>query len=151
MAPGTTAMAPAISVSDSASPSDDLLVAFGNVFFTNTANQTVTITNDGAANVVLGTIGAANALDAPFSIVGSCSARTLAPTESCSFIVEFATDVPEVYNDSFDIPSNDPDEPSITIAVSATSQQLPKGGSSAVDLWSLALLAGLPLIRRRRR
>jgi hypothetical protein len=150
---GASSMGPAISVSDSVSPADDLQVDFGDVFLTATANQTVTVTNDGSADLVLGTIGAVNPLDAPFSILpvaDTCSARTLEPAESCTFIVEFATDVPEIYNDSFDIPSNDPDEPSITVAVSATGQQIAKGGSSAVDFWSLALLAGLPLIRRRR-
>lgn len=150
---GASSMGPAIVVSDSVSPADDLLVDFGDVFLTATANQTITVTNDGAADLVLGTIGAANPLDAPFSILAvadTCSARTLEPAESCTFIAEFATDVPEIYNDSFDIPSNDPDEPSITVAVSATGQQIAKGGSSAVDFWSLALLAGLPLIGRRR-
>lgn len=151
---GTSAMGPAISVSDSSGAADDLLVAFGNVFLTNTANQTITVSNDGSATLELGTIALANGLDAPFSILGvadTCSGRDLEPTESCTFIVEFAADVPDVYNDSFDIPSNDPDEPSITVAVSATAQQIAKGGSSAFDFWSLSLLAGLPLIRRRRR
>lgn len=149
---GTSSMGPAISVTDSTGAPDDRVVAFGNVFLTATANQTLTVTNDGSANLVLGTIAVVNGLDAPFSILGvadTCSGSTLEPAESCTFIVEFAADVPDVYNDSFDIPSNDPDEPSITIAVSATGQQLPKGGSSAFDFWSLSLLAGLPLIRRR--
>ncbi|MEQ1802398.1 MAG: choice-of-anchor D domain-containing protein [Gammaproteobacteria bacterium] len=151
---GTVSMGPAISVTDAVSPTDDRAIDFGDVFLTNTVDQTVTVTNDGSGDLVLGTVGTANPLAAPFSILpiaDTCSGVTLAPAESCTILVEYAADLPDVYNDSFDIPSNDPDEPSVTVSVTATGQQISKGGSSAFDPWSLALLAGLPLIRRRRR
>jgi outer membrane protein OmpA-like peptidoglycan-associated protein len=59
------------------------------------------------------------------------------------------------FSDSFSIPSNDPDEATVTIAVSGSGDQsatlVIDGGSSALDPWSLAFLGGLPFLRRRRR
>ena len=50
-------MGPAISVSDSSGAADDLLIAFGDVFLTNTANQTITVTNVDSTPVTVSSIG----------------------------------------------------------------------------------------------
>jgi hypothetical protein len=146
---------PDIAVTDSVAPANDLSVPFGSVGVSDTETETITVTNDGSDNLVIGNV-TAPAL--PFSITGdTCSAQTLAPTDTCTITVEFTPDDAVVFNGSVGIPSDDPDENPVTVALSGTGSAAPvgevviDGGSSAVDPWSLALLGGLPFLRRRRK
>ena len=83
------------------------------------ATQTVTVTNSGGANLLLGTVALANPLAPPFAIANdTCTAATVPPTASCTFDVTFSAGLGRAFTDSFDIPSNDADEPSVTVAVS---------------------------------
>jgi len=141
-----------ITVTDSVAPANDLTVPFGNVVLLDAESQTITVTNDGSTDLA---ISGVTAPAAPFEISSNlCDAQTLAPTESCTITVEFTPDVAQVYNSSVGISSDDPDEATVTVALSGTGvdgEIVIDGGSSAVDPWSLAFLGGLPFLRRRRR
>ncbi len=126
---GTVAAVPDISVTDDTLPDDDLLVPFGNITEGTTRDLTVTVTNVGGADLVLGTIAGTNPLAEPFSLAtNDCSGQTLAPTASCTFITRFAPAGTGAASDSLDIPSNDPDEPSVLVSVSGTGITLGEGG-----------------------
>ncbi len=147
---GTAALVPNISVTDSVYPNNDLLVSFGNVAQGNTSNQTVTVTNTGTGNLIIGSVASANPLAAPFSITANgCSGHTLAPGAACILAVRFAPGSLNAFTDSFDIPSNDPDTPSVTVSVAGVnSPQM--GGSIQGNPLALAnavsTVAGLPLL-----
>jgi hypothetical protein len=81
----------------------------------------VTVTNTGPGALVLGTVGMANPLAAPFAILAdTCSNATLALSQSCVVTVRFVPATEGSFADSFDIPSNDADENPVTIALSGT-------------------------------
>ena len=106
---------PDITVTDNKGTADDLDVPFGNVTEGETVDAAVTITNDGSANLIIGTITAPLA---PFSVNdAACSGQTLAPGTSCDCTVTFAPSSPGPFNSSFSIPSNDPDENLVTITL----------------------------------
>lgn len=116
---GVDAPVPDISITDPVAPFDDRSVPFGTVI--GVSEQTVTVSNTGTADLSLGAIASANALDVPFSIVDdNCSAQTLEPDEICTFGLRFAPVAVGNFSDSLDIPSNDPDEPAVTVEVSGT-------------------------------
>jgi hypothetical protein len=111
-----------VSVTDSAAPATDLKVAFGTVAAGSSSAQTVTVTNTGNADLVLGTIASADPVQAPFAITtDTCSGRTLLPTENCTLTVEFGSVSAGTFADSFDIPSNDPDESTLTVSLDGVS------------------------------
>ncbi len=111
-----------ISVTDSVSPATDLQVPFGTVSVGRAVNQTVTIANTGSGNLVIGSIASVNPLAAPFSIANDmCSGKTLSGGSSCTLTVSFAPTAIGTNSDSFDISSNDPDQPSITMQVNGVS------------------------------
>ena len=115
---------PDITVTDSAAPDNDLQVLFGSVTQGFSSDETVTITNDGAANLVIGAIASADPLSVfAFSIpTDTCSNQTLAPGVSCTLTVRFSPTASDLgtIGESFDIPSNDPDENPVTVSVSGT-------------------------------
>jgi hypothetical protein len=118
---GGTVTAANIAVTDSVNPNNDLQVPYGSIAQGNTSDQTITVTNSGNANLVIGTIASVNPLAAPFSItVNNCSGQTIAPAGSCTLTVRFAPAGTGSFTDSFDIPSNDPDTSSVTLTLSGT-------------------------------
>jgi hypothetical protein len=118
---GAATPVPDITVTDSVSPAGDHQVAFGTLTAGNSSLQQVTVTNDGTAGLIMGSVAASDPLNAPFSIqTDTCSGTTLAPSGSCSMQVLFAPSTEGVFNDSFGIPSNDPDEGLITVSVSGS-------------------------------
>jgi len=109
---------PAITVRDSIDPYDDLQVPFGSVTEGSLSEATVTIANDGDDSLIIGAVGT---LEAPFSIeTDNCSQETLTPGASCTLAVRFEPTTTGTFNDSFDIPSDDPDEDPVTVNVSGT-------------------------------
>lgn len=115
----TAAMVPDIAVTDTSGSPSDLLVGFQNVLISESADQTVTVTNDGAVDLVIGTVGQADPLALPFTFVtDNCSGQSIAPGASCTITVRFAPEAVAAYMDTFDVPSNDPDEPTVTVNVS---------------------------------
>jgi VWFA-related protein len=97
----------------------------GNVVLDNVLDQSITVRNTGSLRLTIGNIAQANTLALPFSIVNdSCSGRALSASGSCTFQVRFQPPDQLNYNDSFDIPSNDPDENPVTVTVSGTGKAL---------------------------
>ena len=120
---GTAAPVPDIDVTDSVDPSNDLKAPFGDVTVNDTSDKTVTVTNNGSADLIIGTIANANPLALPFSIVtDNCSNQTVSPAVNCTLEVRFSPTATASYTDSFDIPSNDPDEDPVTLTVSGTGE-----------------------------
>ncbi len=112
---------PNIAVTDSVAPIGDFMIPFGNVTEGNTSDQTVTVTNSGNADLVIGTVASANPIAAPFSITANnCSGQTIAPAGTCTLTVRFAPTAVGAASDSFDIPSSDPDTATVTIGLSGT-------------------------------
>jgi hypothetical protein len=118
---GTTTPVPVISVTDSIAPNNDLSIPFSDLTEGLTSDQTVTITNTGNADLIIGTIAGTNPLAAPFSITtDNCSGQTVAPAGSCALTVRFAPTAVGASSDSFDIPSNDSATGTITMNVTGT-------------------------------
>ena len=113
---GVAAPVPNIVVTDSIAPVNDAQLPFGTQAIGSQSNQTVTVSNNGAADLVIGQIGVPNGLAAPFSVQSdTCSAQTLATSGTCTVTVRFAPSVLGGASDSFNIPSNDPDTASVTV------------------------------------
>jgi hypothetical protein len=128
---------PDITVTDSSGAVNDSLVAFGTVSGGGASSHTITIANDGNTSLVLGSIALANPLAQPFSLIYAnfCSDSTIYPGDNCSLTVLFTPVSNGVYNDSFDIPSDDPDENPITITISGTGTNIVfPPGSNAPDI-----------------
>jgi hypothetical protein len=118
---GTAIPVPVISVTDSIPPATDQLIPFGGVTVGASADATVTISNTGTADLVLGTIASANPIAAPFSILNdTCSGKTVAATSSCTLTVRFSPTADGAASDTFDIPSNVAGSTSLTMTVNGT-------------------------------
>ena len=99
---------------------------FGNVAKGGNSDMTVTVTNNGTNHLDMGSVASINGLAAPFSIItDNCSGQTVQPLATCTIDVRFALTADGSFSDSFDIPSNDPDTPSMTVNVSGSSNTAP--------------------------
>ena len=115
-----------ITITDSVSPVDDLRLPFGDITEGNSSDNTVTVTNAGNAELIIGNIALADSLTDEFIILNdNCSGETVIPSDSCTFTVRFSPAAAGTFNDTFDIPSNDSDENPVTVSVNG------KGLSSA--------------------
>lgn len=163
---GAPGPAPDISVIDPIPPDDDLDMDYGNVTESTAWDRTVTITNDGNGNLVMGMIGDTDPLSGTFSILSdNCSAQIIAPATSCELEIRFLPSRVDTFRDSIDIPSNDPDEPNLTFHIRGSGVAVgtgtiglsPEGadsgffGSALKPLTLLGLLALIAANLRRRR
>ncbi|HEB73567.1 MAG TPA: hypothetical protein ENI77_13245 [Nitrospirae bacterium] len=82
-------------------------------------DATVVLTNTSTRSVDIGLIAGADPLDAPFEIFDdTCSDTTLPHYQECSFnIIYTDPDSTVLSEDTFDIPSSDPDFPTWTVTV----------------------------------
>ncbi|QYZ64517.1 MAG: hypothetical protein HPY30_00015 [Gammaproteobacteria bacterium (ex Lamellibrachia satsuma)] len=81
---------------------------------------------------------------APFSILNdTCSGQTLTPAASCTLAVSFAPTVIGIFNDSLDIPSDGPDEGSVTVNLSGTGVVAGEDDGGFGSTGPLELLFGL--------
>jgi hypothetical protein len=150
---------PDITVLDTSGSTSDLQLSFGNVNVGTSADSSMAIRNDGGADLVLPQVAASIPLAPPFSIqADNCSPGILMPNDSCSLVVRFSPSSVETFNDTFDIPSNDPDENPVTFSVSGTgidagagaaASNGSSGGSSGSMSWLLVLLAAVTAYLRR--
>ena len=97
-------------------------IAFGEVVWNTSSNQTITVKNTGSLNLVIGTIAQTNPLAAPFAISSdACSGLTLGANATCDLVARFSPTSPNAFvADAFDILSNDSTKPSVTVIVSGT-------------------------------
>ena len=103
---GTGLLVPLLSVTDSIAPATDQQVPFGGVLVGASADATITATNNGSADLVIGQIASTNPLAAPFSILSdTCSGKTIPPAASCTLTVRFAPTASAQASGTFDIPS----------------------------------------------
>jgi hypothetical protein len=99
---GSATAVPSIAVTDSIPPANDHTIPFGGVAISASADATVTVTNNGTADLVLGTIAP---IAAPFSIINDfCSGKTLAASQSCTLTVRFAPTAGGNASGTFNIP-----------------------------------------------
>lgn len=139
---GTGFYAPDIEVTNSSTAEDDLLIGFGRVSPPIPAEQTVTVRNVGAGDLIIASIAQENALITPYSIVSDdCSGQTIAVSSSCTLTVKFETgDFIGEMSDSFDIVSNDPDESSVKVSVVGEgTYPVISGSAGPVDLLLVSL------------
>jgi len=127
---GSSTTVPQIAITDSVVPANDHQIPFGTVLNNVTSDHTVTVSNSGNADLVVGQIASANPLAAPFSITAdTCSGQSIAPAGSCTLTIRFAPIISGPFSDTFDIPSNDPTTPSVTMSVSGTGNNPPTAPS----------------------
>jgi hypothetical protein len=113
---GTSMSIPSLSVSSTS-------LVFGSVTVGKSAEQTLTLSNTGDADLLVFELGLINPLLAPFEVVPAqdgCSDQMLSPETSCTVVIRYAPTEEGIHNDSFDIPSNDPDTPSVTVSLTGT-------------------------------
>ncbi|VAX28058.1 hypothetical protein MNBD_NITROSPIRAE02-1084 [hydrothermal vent metagenome] len=118
---------PDISVTDSSGTDNDLEVPFGDIPDT---SHTVTVTNLGDAILNIGQIPYVldqPGLFRPFSITDNCSNRTIAPSATCTLTILFTDPAPETgaWGKVVRIPSDDPDESEVVVAMCGTSPGVP--------------------------
>jgi hypothetical protein len=125
---GTPVAVPSISVTDSIAPATDQLVPFGAVTAGSSADATITVSNPGTANLIIGSIASADPIAGPFSILNDiCSGKSIAPSATCTLTVHFAPTADGLASDTFDIPINVAPASSLTITVSGTGGSVPIG------------------------
>lgn len=131
---GGTVASPEITITDSVVPVADLSLEYGDITEFSFSDQTVTVTNDGTADLVMGAVSATDTLSTPFAIeTDGCSSQTLAPAANCAISIRFEPQSTGAFTDSFDIPSNDADESSVVISVSGSGIGLPVADISVID------------------
>jgi hypothetical protein len=156
---GVPGPAPDISITDPIPPQDDLILPFGDVTEGKAWDRPVKITNEGNANLTIGAIAQLDSLAAPFSILSdTCSGQIIAPAADCTIDLRFLPATTGIHTDSFDIPSNDPNEPALIFNVDGTGVILgtgtislePEGASALSPTILLALLLLFAANLRRR-
>ncbi len=121
---GTAEPVPNISVSPASVP-------FGSLLIGNGAEATVTVTNDGNANLLVGTV---TGLVAPFSLVNdNCSGQAVPPLASCTFGVRFEPTAAGAASGNLVIPSDDGADPTVNVPVSGTGTSLATPGITVTD------------------
>lgn len=121
----TTEEGPTVSVSTTA-------LDFGEVLVGQTATRILTVSNTGTADLTLSGIAITSGVD--FSLADTCPS-TLAPSAACEITVSFTPTVTGGLSDVLTISSDDPDQPSINVALSGT------GITDLPDLMVTALTA----------
>jgi M6 family metalloprotease-like protein len=95
---------------------------FGNIAIGNTSDNSFTVSNTAAGNLIMGTVTNPSS---PFSkITDNCSGQTLATSSSCSVTIRFTPTTGGQSISNFNIPSNDPDENPVTVILSGTGYEM---------------------------
>jgi hypothetical protein len=89
-------------------------IEFGDIILDDIAAQAFTIQNLGSSTLSIGPIAQTDPLTPPFSILNdACSGNTLTASQQCTFTVRFSPTSQGRFTGSFDIPSDDPNFPSV--------------------------------------
>ncbi len=95
---------------------------FGTVSVQTTATQTFSISNTGTRSLIVGTITVSGA---DFNLgTDSCSGMSVAPSSSCTVQVAFTPTAVGSRSATLSIPSNDPDESTVTVALTGSGADL---------------------------
>lgn len=82
-------------------------IYFGDIATGEQREESIILSNTGAANLVIGQIAESDPVALPFSIVGdNCSGRSFSPAESCTITIRFEPMGAGEFSDTFDIPTN---------------------------------------------
>lgn len=138
---GSAVPQPNISVTDSVAPANDYQIPFGTIDSGSSNQQTVNISNTGAAQLNVSSIqlGAANAdqfsLSVSDGVIGRCSSLSpvLSGSTSCTLAVIFSPTSQGDKNAVLSIISDDPDESTVDLTLTGTAKaisQKPGDGSS---------------------
>lgn len=137
---GVTTTVPKIVLTDDAEPTDDRRLDFGEtVPLGSTMAIPLTIRNSGTADLIIGNIADANPLISQFILDSDgCSGAVITSDAECSFSLIFMPDEAAAFTDTFDIPSNDPDERFVVVTATGTgvieSEQSPTTGDMPPDV-----------------
>ena len=107
-------------------PSPDISVSpasydFDTVRIGETANKTFVVSNVGGADLAITGVSIAGADALEFLVsADSCNGTTLAPGENCTVTVAFSPQSPGSKDATLEITSNDPDEGTVSVALSGT-------------------------------
>lgn len=94
---------------------------FGNVGLEYAKEADVRVLNQGVDPLTLGQVAGLDSLAAPFSIVSdTCSSQVLAAGDVCVVRIRFTPTVLGEVSESFDIPSDDADTPSVHVQLRGT-------------------------------
>jgi hypothetical protein len=111
-------------------------ISFGDVLIGYNSVSELTISNEGTADLTIGLAGDSNGLTSPFSFgIDNCSNSIVAPENSCTIEINFQPLTTGAFNDSFNIPSDDPDTPDVTVQLSGTGIQEAGIGGTANGIW----------------
>jgi len=116
----TSAPTPVISVSP-------VSFNFGNVNVGCTsAPQTLTVSNTGLADLVIGTLSITGTDASEFSIQNdNCSGQTIAPSGSCTVDVAFSPTSLDLKSANLSVPSNDPNLPILNVPLRNSAKAMP--------------------------
>jgi len=123
---GTTTLTDGVICSGGPNNEPDITVTpasvnFGNVNVGSTSDETVTVKNEGSANLTIGTI---TSPASPFSkVTDHCSNKTLTPNQTCTLTYRFTPTSVNGFNGNSNIPSNDPDENPKTVTLTGNGVQ----------------------------
>ena len=112
---GTSPIAPDIRVEPAALSFGTVRVGINNV-------KTVTVANDGAANLVLGVVKLATSTTDVAISQDLCSGQTILPGQSCAIGVRVRAFSAGQKSGTLTITSNDADEATVTVGITATAQ-----------------------------
>jgi len=106
---------------------------FGVVAPGSTAEQVFTVSNSGTADLIIGTVAGADPVAAPYSKVSDgCSGQTIPPGGNRTVTIRFSPTVKGSFSDSFDIPSNDPRAPTVTVTLLGAAPNTPPTAPAVV-------------------
>jgi hypothetical protein len=97
-------------------------LAYGTVTTGGSATKSLIIANNGTGNLRINNITLAGANAADFKMSGSCSGQTLPASGTCAMSVVFAPKLDGDKTASLSIQSDDPDTPTMFVALSGTAQ-----------------------------
>ncbi|WP_207891906.1 choice-of-anchor D domain-containing protein [Thiogranum longum] len=112
------------------------------VINTGPVEQTVTIQNISNKNLSFGLISGLDVLVPPYSIAAdSCSSQIITPSSFCTLQISYTPTTPGLSEDTINIPSDDPTNPSIVFSVSGsgapTTASLETNPVSLIDFGSV--------------
>ena len=114
---------------------NSLTLNFGDVVVGQSEEVLAIAENLGPVSLDIGPIGDQDGLGEPYGFgVDTCSLQTIQPSENCEVAVQFQPNSIGTFTDTFNIPSNDPDSPSVTVQVSGQGIGPPTLGGSASGL-----------------